>query len=373
VRLAPLDGIRALAVLAVLAAHASYNHYPGGFLGVEVFFVLSGFLITSLLTREFRDTGRISRRAFYMRRFLRLGPALVLCLVVAGVLTVFTPRIYLAQAPSAWSDLAVVLYVSNWVQYFSPGALGLLAHTWSLGIEEQFYILWPLLLAVALPVLSPRARWQAAAVGMAFFGLVTAATNDVLHQSGSYLYFASWVHAPALLAGCALSLYLDQSPGRFFVPLWVGALAGAVVLAMSAVVTPVMPFMYNGGFLVADLGAMVLIGHAVTSSGLIARLLAHPVLTYIGRISYGIYLFHFPVFVWSERFRVPHSNSNYLALTAFRFGLVIALAAISFHLVEQRFLRLKERWSVVREPLSAGALHEAEPRGPAVNPGSARP
>ena len=91
-RVESLDGIRALAVVAVLAGHASYNHYPGGFLGVEVFFVLSGFLITTLLTREFRKTGRISRRAFYMRRFLRLGPALVLGILLANVLTIFTPR-----------------------------------------------------------------------------------------------------------------------------------------------------------------------------------------------------------------------------------------------------------------------------------------
>ncbi|MFW9929612.1 MAG: acyltransferase family protein, partial [Candidatus Thorarchaeota archaeon] len=144
-----LDGMRGIAVLAVIAFHAGISFMPGGFIGVDIFFVLSGFLITSLLIREYDKYKDINFKHFYIRRALRLLPALILLLILFSVLSVFF--LQWTQAKSNLEDALIVLfYVANWARAFHIHGAGWLGHAWSLSIEEQFYILWPITLIFLL-------------------------------------------------------------------------------------------------------------------------------------------------------------------------------------------------------------------------------
>jgi acyltransferase-like protein len=206
-----LDGLRAVSIVAVLAHHSHW--LSGGYLGVDVFFTLSGFLITALLTEEFARTGTITLRLFYARRALRLLPALlVLVVVCAGTLLATVPEygpLVLHQAA------AVLFYVANWAWVIDV-PLGVLSHTWSLGVEEQFYLLWPCALLVMLRVSSPR-RLFAMTLVLAGAG---AAWRHALVQAGArfeHIQRGLDAHGDALLIGCALSLGLTAGlrlPGR---------------------------------------------------------------------------------------------------------------------------------------------------------------
>src|ERR1700712_3611651 len=224
-----LDGVRALAVLAVLADHGGVAGLPGGFVGVDVFFVLSGFLITSLLLQEHRRTGRIRLGAFWARRARRLLPALVLM-----VLAVITLR--RAFAPDSVSGLrldalAALGWVANWrfaarhTDYFAQGGMASpLQHTWSLGVEEQYYLLWPLIL-VTVVLLSRHRRYASPAavrrtVGWLAVVGAAASAGAALRLSGSgslgRVYFGSDTRAQALLIGAAAAALIGgPSPPGF--------------------------------------------------------------------------------------------------------------------------------------------------------------
>ncbi|WP_146167812.1 acyltransferase, partial [Micromonospora sp. MH33] len=215
-----LDGVRALAVAAVLAFHGGVATLPGGFLGVDAFFVLSGFLITSLLLAEHRDTGRIDLVAFWGRRVRRLLPALLLVLLVVLVLSrKLMPGTELGAL--RWDELAALGYVANWRManrdgdYFAAtGSPSPLQHTWSLGIEEQFYLLWPLLLipllgwAAKRGAVPPRRR-----LGVALPVVLLGAAGSALAAAALFtpgapdrVYYGTDTRAVALLVGAALAV-----------------------------------------------------------------------------------------------------------------------------------------------------------------------
>jgi len=222
-----LDGVRGVAILTVLVYHLTWgigrdpldgSLFPrGGYLGVDIFFVLSGFLITTLLIQEWDRTGGISLRHFYARRALRLLPALALVLVAAAVVAVVAPAVgyessFLAPETTEmrWSSIGVVLlYAANWASIYPPSTgftLGALGHTWSLAIEEQFYLVWPIALRFLLRRGLGR-RQIAALAGMGI--LVSAFVRALVWQStGSWIraYVGSDVRADALLTGCAVGL-----------------------------------------------------------------------------------------------------------------------------------------------------------------------
>jgi len=193
-----LDGLRALAVLGVLLYHAGVSWAPGGFLGVDAFFVLSGFLITSLLVDEWRTRGRIDFRAFWARRARRLLPALVLVVVAVGVYAVFVARPDELQRIRG-DTFGSLLYVANWRQLFESSYFAKLAtpsplrHTWSLGIEEQWYLVWPLALVLMVRVTAGR-RWAVIGItiGLAFG---SAALMAALFDSGDPTQVPSDVNA----------------------------------------------------------------------------------------------------------------------------------------------------------------------------------
>jgi peptidoglycan/LPS O-acetylase OafA/YrhL len=348
-----LDGVRALAVTAVLLYHGGVA-VPGGYLGVDVFLVLSGYLITSLLTTEWLAAGRIDLRAFWFRRARRLLPALVLVLLlVAGYAATLAPEIVRDRLRG--DALATLLYVANWhfiangVSYFEQYATPTpLLHTWSLAIEEQFYLVWPLLLLLLLrPALGRGGgrRWVVVPVAAALVGAVASAVwMALLHTPGldpSRVYYGTDTRAQALLVGAAAGVVAVRT-GRWHragtSPGWAPEAAGWAGLAVLAVMVARVPdsadAMYRGGFLLAAVAALGLVwAAAAPGRGPLQRVLASPPLRAVGVVSYGLYLWHWPLYVILTPVRTGLDGTGLLVLRLVVTGVV---SAFSWVLVERR-------------------------------------
>lgn len=332
-----LDGVRAVAVLAVMAHHFEPT-FTGGFLGVDVFFVLSGYLITTLLVDEHDLRAHVSLGRFYARRGLRLLPALLPLFALVTVLWSLRP--YPSTFGPVGSSLAVVAYVGNWIVAANRDGLGYLSHTWSLAIEEQFYLLWPLAFIWSMRR-ATKARIGAWLFGLAaLIGIVRAAGWLVLGTTA--LLYVTPTRADGLLLGCGLALVLRALPR---LPLWrvarrpaVGWLALATLLGLFVVTAEPEPFAYLGGMSVGVLAAGALIAHLeLTPMGVLGRILALQPLPAIGRISYGLYLFHYPIalYLYEQADRTP-------AGFGLKLGLSFAVATSSYLMVERPALRLKQ-------------------------------
>ena len=338
-----LDGLRALAVIAVLLFHAGVE-VPGGFLGVESFFVLSGFLITGLLLAEWRTNGRVSLRAFWLRRARRLLPALVLVLAVTLLYTVaFLPR-ELAEVRS--HVLSALLYVLNWQMvwsqqpYFDPTVRPpLLQHLWSLAVEEQFYLIWPLLFVGVMR--------SVRATGLLLLTLAGAAASAILMAvlvdpggDPSRVYYGTDTRAAGLLLGAALAVVWQPGQPPAATRRDVGSLleiAGVLALGTLMVVYRLLSeqqgLLYPWGFLLVDLStALVIMAVTHPQARMVPRLLAWQPLRWIGLRSYGIYLWHWPIFQITRPYLdVPLQGWPLLVL---RLALVVGVAALSYRWVE---------------------------------------
>ncbi len=355
-RVAPLDGMRAFAVTAVILYHANPSWAVGGYFGVDVFFVLSGFLITTLLLGEWRGSGGVGLRAFWGRRARRLLPALFVMLAVVGTVSVLAPRVL--GSPGLLGDtLATVGYVANWhfislhTDYFATVANpSPLQHTWTLAIEEQFYLLWPLILLALVggfrrlrrPSGAAGRRRLALVAGVAVAGAVASAlTMAVLTPVGATSvnrsYYGSDTRAQGLLIGAALAaLCLWWGPVRTAAGrrlLGVVGLAGAVgVLVMWRTVPESSALTFHGGFaLLALATAGVIACVTLLSRHPVAGLLSVRPLPYLGKISYGMYLWYWPVLLVMTSQR---THLQGVALLAARLAVIVGVAALSFHLVE---------------------------------------
>ena len=320
-----LDGIRALSITLVLVFHLGASWLPGGYLGVSVFFTLSGFLITSLLLDERRRTGGIDVRAFYLRRVRRLLPASLLCL--GGIAVLASIGTIAERADLRAGVLGAVFQVANWEALLGDRSYGDLFlapspvdHFWSLAIEEQFYWVWPLAIAGLTALAGRRGVATALATGFVVLGVGAVATAELL--GGDAAYFASWSRFAEIVAGAALAGVLaERSVPRRLSLLAPVALAAIVALA---VVTPAgRGWAYGGGLPVFALLSVALIA-GVQAHGPVTRLLAREPLPAIGRVSYGLYLFHWPVFTIMD----GSSAVVKLAVTA-------AVTLASYHLVER--------------------------------------
>jgi peptidoglycan/LPS O-acetylase OafA/YrhL len=325
-----LDGLRAVAVILVLCNHTMQKILPlAGWIGVDIFFVLSGYLITSILLRELRETGRISFSNFYGRRALRLVPALAIVAISQIVLSVFSHR----GAEIREATLVGVTYLENWNMIYGWWPVGYMGATWSLSVEEQFYLLWPLtlvFLANKLPLV-----WIAYAV------LAMTIAELIFWRGGGAgtehtLQFSLGIRPVGLLIGSALT-FLPTI--RWRIP---SLMAPSMLLIIGAVVMTAdrSDLVFLAAPMVVSLAtAVLIICTNQIGSGSIAVLSTAP-LRYVGKISYGIYLYHVPIFFLGEEHKIH--------LPGYLFGtclivLVFVTAALSYEFVEKPILRLKDR------------------------------
>ncbi len=387
-RLRGLDGLRAIAVLAVVFYHAGLGWLSGGFLGVEVFFVISGFLITALLLAEHRATGRIDPIAFWLRRGRRLLPALFLLLAVT---LTFAVVVVPGETARLRTDaLAAVGYVTNWhliagdQSYFeSIGRPSLFLHLWSLAIEEQFYLAWPLALGAIL------LAGRRVALVVTILGAVASAAWMALQfdpaGDPSRVYYGTDTRLTGLLLGSALAFVWVPAVGVIQLPgpgmsrrrrrklqrqaagagHWASARLGwaldlvavsalAMLVAFFVAADAFEPFLYQGGLALLAVVTVALIAAAVHPRGHVGRLLELRPLRWVGTRSYSVYLWHWPIFALTR----PGLDLPLDALSTLAIRLILTgvTAELSYRFVETPIRNggLGRAWISMRSPRPGG-------------------
>ena len=341
-----------MAVVAVMLVHAGLAPFVAGGRGVQVFFVLSGFLITSLLIAEWFEMGEIDIGRFYLRRLLRLYPALLLVLIVTvGVIPLLTA----VPAPTDFGVLSILLYFSNWnwTVTGTPTDLGYLPHMWSLAVEEQFYLVWPAALVLLLSRGNASRDLLIATIGIAALSVI-----DHVVLAGSpgdplgFRLLGTDVQAEYLMVGCALAVAVARYPARM--RRWLGRLAWPALVVMVALAVPwtftrlpvglpaISYLRAAAEFSLFGVASAVVIGylHFANPRSLPTRIMSFTPLVLLGRISYGVYLWHFPIFVIVKIKAGPSITAFDLL---FEFAITFAVAALSFVLLERPMLRVKDR------------------------------
>jgi len=362
-----LDGVRAFAVLAVIGYHLGYRWLRGGFVGVDVFFVLSGYLITTLLVLEYQRTARIDIPNFWLRRAKRLLPALFILIVAVWCWEVAeAPRF---ELPQRGQDLIWTLfYGSNW-HFISSGqdyfaqftSASPVRHTWSLAIEEQFYLAWP---PIVLLILMRRAKTGSRLALVCAVGILASALAMAwlfAPDDPSRAYYGTDTRAHQLLIGALLAV-LALSPRlqrATRLAAYASLLGAAVLLTAMIRLSDHDPRYWNGWSLALAVAAASLIwGLELNSVGPLARLLAWRPLVWIGQISYGLYLWHWPVIVAVKTgFRPLDIFPRSTGLNLTRLALTFGVATASFYLVEQPVKQGRVWWiASSRFRLAAAAI-----------------
>jgi peptidoglycan/LPS O-acetylase OafA/YrhL len=342
---ASLDGLRAVALLAIFAYHLDYAWAGGAYLSVDLFFILSGFLITTLLIAEWRRSETIRLGRFWLRRARRLLPALMVVLIVVAIYTRLVVDPW--TRPAIRGDgLASFFYIANWrfiaehQGYFELfQAPSPLRHMWTLAIEEQFYLVWPLVVLGIFKLTRGSLKWLAiaSAVGVA----ISVAIMMTVYGPGDPLraYYGTDARMHTILMGALLAILLSvwspsAAAGKRIASVSIGAFV--VMLVAWNLATGTSPrYYYGGSVLYAALACVVIAG--ALQAGPLRALLGIAPLAWIGRLSYGLYLFHWPIIVWLTPARVGIDG---VALDALRVVLTFAAATVSFYLVE---LPIRER------------------------------
>ncbi len=330
-----LDGLRAIAVIGVMIYHAHHEWLPGGFLGVEVFFVISGYLITLLLMSERERSGHIDLRQFWVRRFRRLLPALY---VLMAFVAVYIAAFYsVAREQTRGDFLAGIFYISNWYEIFVGQGYGAseafvpLRHLWSLAVEEQFYLVWPVVMVAILR----RSRSRLPAIGLKLIGVsvfiaimvawlyvpgVVASSCGTEFTRGTWtifgrciavndmLYLGSFSRAGGLMLGAGFAMLwrpvaIMRGPLRDKGSLLDVLAAVGLALIVFFMLTMYLqergvynPWLYRGGFFLTGVATLLLIAATTHRGAATGKLLGHPALVWVGTRSYGLYLYHWPVF-----------------------------------------------------------------------------
>ncbi|MFF1382754.1 acyltransferase family protein [Arthrobacter sp. NPDC058288] len=349
-RIDALDGIRTLAVLAVFLFHAAHPAFVGGFIGVDVFFTLSGFVITLLLLKEHLLTGRIALGSFYANRAGRLWPALtLLCVIAAGPALLLSSNVFEGQEIDA---LRSVLHVMNLFRggWFGPEVGGgVTGHTWSLAVEEQFYLVWPLMLIVLLKFCSLRVT-TIVTLSLALLALAGRVLLEWSGASTERIYNGPDTRADQLLIGCALAmLFTALEPGSLSAKkvakysgmmVWPGAFALLTTALFVAYPWGDSGFEVfyrtTGAFVLAVLSAALFAGLAANPTHLLARILGSKALSIPGRkLSYGIYLWHYPVVLTVEKFLDGEDSFAMFARVAVSLAITLVAAWLSARFFEE--------------------------------------
>jgi len=319
-----LDGVRAVSVLAVVLFHCGLPGAQGGFVGLDIFFVLSGYLITTILAAEHR-TGGIDARRFYLRRAFRLYPTLLL--VIAA---------YLGLAPILWpadqqwqSAALAAFYIYDYALAFSTGLDYTIGHTWSLGVEEKFYLIWPLVLPWLL-----RARRPVVWLLCAFVAITAWRYGVALSWRWQQAYFSFDTRMSGIVLGAILAL---ARPRLSWLAVVVACVALGTVAALPSLPLEDQVSAVTLRITLAELCALVLVCHAAEHAN--GKVLAWPPLVYVGQLSYGIYLWHFPITLLLREAPLWVRLSGTLSLS-------FALAALCLHLVDGPI----RRWRQGRPP-----------------------
>jgi peptidoglycan/LPS O-acetylase OafA/YrhL len=335
-RVRALDGLRAVAVVAVVAFHLNERGFPGGFLGVDVFFVLSGFLITTLLVVEWDDRGAIAVARFWQRRARRVIPLLVLTLVVVALVT---PVLFDDVAGRVRGELVAALAQgSNWFEavagrsYFDTiGRPSPLRHLWSLGVEAQFYLAWPVVAAVSLRH-GGRRRLGIVAAGLAAASFLAMAVLFHPGHDPSRLYYGTDTRLGTILVGAALAVGWRRVRIGSQTADLLATVAGVGLLALVLRLDGASAFAYRGGLLLAACFAAVLVAASTVPGSWTSAVLSLRPMVWLGTRSYAVYLWHWPV-ITATRAGTDVDVHGW-ALLALRLSLTLALAEVSTRAVD---------------------------------------
>ncbi|MGC3944364.1 MAG: acyltransferase [Chryseolinea sp.] len=340
------DGLRGFAVLMVVMCHGSYGLFPGGFLGVDLFFVISGYLITGMLWSECAATGTISRKNFYARRLLRLYPALLIAVVIALALWRYT-NIWKAGDPfiAAFSSF---FYLANIVD---DEVMGNMNPFWSLSVEEHFYLIWPLIILAVLSGLASAQR-------VSFITLLIIGTTLFRIMAG---YHGEWHYGrividPYSFTLCRIDCILIGALMYFSIQCGSLSLISGnkklhqLLLTFSMLAFVSFGFMINwsdsfwlkGGFLLTNAVSAIVVFEALRNSD--SPIFSNKAITWIGQRSYGIYVYHYPIFLVLEHLRRPHDPLNFVLVSFLRIILSIAIAGLSYKFIERPALRYKKKF-----------------------------
>jgi peptidoglycan/LPS O-acetylase OafA/YrhL len=358
-----LDGLRGVAVAAVLCFHGGFAWATGGFLGVSAFFTLSGFLITSLLLAEHATTGSISLRAFWARRARRLLPASLAALslvVILGALAYDADQIRNLRG----DVLASILDVANWRFVVTGrsyadlfGAPSPVQHFWSLAIEEQLYLVLPLVVVGLLRI--GRGSRRVLGLGLAVLGIASVVAMIAIHHPGedpSRAYYGTDTRAAELLAGAVLATMWRPGAVAGRAARAAVSATGLVALAWAALlvatVATTTSWLYEGGLVVVALSTIAVVVAAAAPSGPVRALLSIAPLRALGSISYGVYVFHWPIFLWLSPQRTGWALGPLFGL---RVAATVALAVLSYHYLESPIRAGRPRGTLVWVPALAAA------------------
>ena len=347
-RIPSLDGIRGFAILLVLYFHTYLPYSGGGFIGVDIFFVLSGFLITHLLIREYTKNGKVSFYKFFARRALRLAPAILLLITVLYCYSV----IFLNDAEIKHNLNEIfytLLYLSNWARALDLLPMDYLGHTWSLSIEEQFYIFWPLSFLLLYRIFQSQKKILiviACLICITWIWRVGLVYNG---ESPARLYNGTDTRADALLMGCLLAFSLPwirrlYEKNALFRILQNSGAYIAIIFFLSLL--PILHWknanLYIWYYPVIELmSATLIISIYLNKSKYLNYLFANRILSWLGVISYGLYLWHYPVYRLLE-----DSGMQPVQVGLYGIPISLAIAAFSYYLIERPTLRLKKNFKV---------------------------